>query len=188
MAEELYSVVSIDNKEYNINAKTAETAKEADKVANSLNIQVGSSTTTFDGSEAKTVTIDIPTTLKNPASLTIKGDGTTTATYDGSTAKTLNIKGSGATTVTADDKGNITISSTGGGQGDLSDYATKEYVDNAIDILEEVIPTRTGQLTNDSGYLTSIPVTMDSGDTYTTITISKNEPSNGYTGDIWFKY
>ena len=58
-------------------------------------------------------TSDIPATLKNPNSLTIKGNGTTSFTYDGSAAKTLNIKGSGSTTVTSDTSGNITISSTG---------------------------------------------------------------------------
>lgn len=58
-------------------------------------------------------TSDIPTTLKNPKALTIKGNGTTSFTYDGSTAKTLNIRGSGSTTVTSDTSGNITISSTG---------------------------------------------------------------------------
>ena len=58
-----------------------------------------------------------PTALKSPAALIIQGNGATTATYDGSTAKTVNIKGSGATSVTADANGNITISSTGGSGG-----------------------------------------------------------------------
>ena len=55
----------------------------------------------------------VPSSIKNPNALTIKGNGTTSFTYDGSAAKTLNIKGSGSTTVTSDTSGNITISSTG---------------------------------------------------------------------------
>jgi hypothetical protein len=58
------------------------------------------------------VVSDIPSSLKNPNSLTVKGEGTQSFVYDGSAAKTLNIKGSGATSVTSDTNGNITISST----------------------------------------------------------------------------
>lgn len=34
---------------------------------------------------------DFPSSLKNPTSLTIQGNGTALATYDGSAAKTVNI-------------------------------------------------------------------------------------------------
>lgn len=157
--KELHSVITIDNEEYSITAN---------KVAQKLTVKVGDSETVFDGSEQKSVVIDIPatlpanggnadtvdnkhasdfvqsvkigtstteyksgttvtlpaypTTLKNPTSLTIQGNGTTTATYDGSSAKTLNIKGAGATTVTADTNGVITISSTGGDGGTVAAY------------------------------------------------------------------
>lgn len=77
-----------------------------------LAIGGGSGNLLWKGGKVATVD-DIPTTLKNPKALTIKGNGTTSFTYDGSTAKTLNIKGSGSTTVTSDTSGNITISSTG---------------------------------------------------------------------------
>ena len=49
------------------------------------------------------------TSLKNPNSLTVKGNGTQSFTYDGSAAKTLNIKAGTNVTVTPDTSGNITI-------------------------------------------------------------------------------
>ena len=45
-------------------------------------------------------------------SLTVKGNGTSSFTYDGSSAKTLNIKAGTNVSVTSDTSGNITISST----------------------------------------------------------------------------
>ena len=59
----------------------------------------------------------------------------------------------------------------GGTNVDLSAYATKEYVDNAIDEIDvteqlgdyalksdiPTVPTKTSQLTNDSNFLKSIP-------------------------------
>lgn len=52
----------------------------------------------------------IPTALKNPNKLTIKGNGTQSFTYDGSSAKTLNIKPGDNISVSSDTSGNITIS------------------------------------------------------------------------------
>ena len=49
------------------------------------------------------------TSLKNPYALTIKGNGTTSFTYNGSAAKTLNIVPGTNITVTSDTSGNITI-------------------------------------------------------------------------------
>ena len=54
----------------------------------------------------------LPTSLKNPNSLTVQGNGTSSFTYDGSSAKTLNIKAGTNVSVTSDTSGNITISST----------------------------------------------------------------------------
>ena len=51
------------------------------------------------------------TSLKNPYSLTVQGNGTSSFTYDGSAAKTLNIKAGSNVTVTSDTSGNITIAS-----------------------------------------------------------------------------
>ena len=63
--------------------------------------------------ENVTITMPIlPTSLKNPNSLTVKGNGTSSFTYDGSSAKTLNIKAGTNVSVTSDTSGNITISST----------------------------------------------------------------------------
>ena len=53
----------------------------------------------------------VPTSLKNPNALTVKGNGTASFTYDGSAAKTLNIKSGTGISVTSDTSGNITIAS-----------------------------------------------------------------------------
>jgi hypothetical protein len=39
-----------------------------------------------------------------------------------------------------------------------------------------------------AGGAEKIQVITDSGNKYATITISKNEPTGGVVGDIWFKY
>ena len=52
------------------------------------------------------------TSLKNPNSLTVQGNGTQSFTYDGSAAKTLNIKAGSNVSVSSDTSGNITISAT----------------------------------------------------------------------------
>ena len=54
---------------------------------------------------------DFPTTMKNPSALTVQGNGTASFTYDGSAAKTLNIKPGTGISVTSDTSGNITIAS-----------------------------------------------------------------------------
>ena len=53
----------------------------------------------------------IPASLKNPNSLTVKGNGTTMFSYDGSAAKSLNIKPGTNVSITSDTSGNITINS-----------------------------------------------------------------------------
>lgn len=50
--------------------------------------------------------------LKNPKAITIQGNGTTSFTYDGSAAKTLNIKAGSNITIGSDTSGNITINGT----------------------------------------------------------------------------
>ena len=55
---------------------------------------------------------DIPSSIKNPNALTVKGNGTASFTYDGSAAKTLNIKPGTGISVSSDTSGNITITNT----------------------------------------------------------------------------
>ena len=70
--------------------------------------------------------------LKNPNSLTVQGNGTNSFTYDGSTAKTLNIKGGGYTSVSSDTSGNITISSSWRGiQNNLTSTSTTDSLSAA---------------------------------------------------------
>lgn len=84
--------------------------------ANSHNI-VGTGATTVSSDANGKITINtpsvtIPTTLPNPQTLTIQGNGTTSFTYNGSTSKTLNIKSGTNVSVSSDTSGNITISAT----------------------------------------------------------------------------
>lgn len=58
------------------------------------------------------VTITMPILPTSFNSLTVKGNGTSSFTYDGSSAKTLNIKAGTNVSVISDTSGNITISST----------------------------------------------------------------------------
>lgn len=55
---------------------------------------------------------DFPSSLKNPNALTVQGNGTTSISYDGSVAKTLNIKPGTGISVSSDTSGNITITNT----------------------------------------------------------------------------
>ena len=55
---------------------------------------------------------DFPSSIKNPKALTVQGNGTTSISYDGSAAKTLNIKPGTGISVSSDTSGNITITNT----------------------------------------------------------------------------
>lgn len=84
--------------------------------ANSHNI-VGTGATTVSSDANGKITINtpsvtIPTTLPNPQTLTIQGNGTTSFTYNGSASKTLNIKSGTNVSVSSDTSGNITINAT----------------------------------------------------------------------------
>lgn len=84
--------------------------------ANSHNIVGAGATTVSSDANGKitinTPSVTIPTTLPNPQTLTIKGNGTTSFTYNGSASKTLNIKSGNNVSVSSDTSGNITINAT----------------------------------------------------------------------------
>lgn len=79
---------------------------------------VGSGATTVTSDANGVITISSTdnnttyTSLKNPYSLTVQGNGTKSFDYDGSVAKTLNIKPGNNVSVSSDTNGNITISAT----------------------------------------------------------------------------
>ena len=54
----------------------------------------------------------VPSSLKNPYALTVKGGTTTAFTYDGSAAKTLTVKAGTGISIVGDTSGNITVSNT----------------------------------------------------------------------------
>ena len=106
----------------------------------------------------------IPTALKNPTSLTIQKNGTTVATYDGSTATTANIvvptklseltddkKVASATTADQAKKVLSAITFTPGSSSTMT--ASTVYSGDAKVTIS--IPTATSHVTNDSGFITS---------------------------------
>lgn len=71
------------------------------------------------------------TSLKNPNALTVKGNGTQSFTYDGSSAKTLNIKAGTGVSVSSDTSGNVTIATNGEGDAaSLSGLSAEEIASN----------------------------------------------------------
>ena len=72
---------------------------------------------------------DFPTSLKNPKGLRVQvnGDGSSEVRYDGSEAKTINIKAGSNITITSDSSGNITISSTASAGSVTGDVGTVVY-------------------------------------------------------------
>lgn len=72
---------------------------------------------------------DFPTSLKNPNGLRVQvnGDGASEVRYDGSVAKTINIKAGSNVTITSDSSGNITISSTASAGSVTGDVGTVVY-------------------------------------------------------------
>lgn len=66
-------------------------------------------TVTANGKNTDLYVPSSPSSLKNPNALTVQGHGTTSFTYDGSEAKTLNIKKGTGISVSSDTSGNITI-------------------------------------------------------------------------------
>lgn len=75
----------------------------------------GGAKVSVDGhTHTKSEITDFPTSLKNPKGLRVQvnGDGASEVRYDGSEAKTINIKAGSNITITSDSSGNITISST----------------------------------------------------------------------------
>ena len=106
----------------------------------------------------------IPTALKNPTSLTIQKNGTTVATYDGSTATTANIvvptkfsdltddkKVASATTADQAKKVLSGITFTPGSSTAMT--ASTVYSGDTKATIN--IPTATSHITNDSGFITS---------------------------------
>lgn len=70
---------------------------------------------------------DFPTSLKNPNVLTVQANGSKSFTYDGSAAKTINLKAGTNITLSADSSGNITINSTASGSS-TGDVGTELYI------------------------------------------------------------
>lgn len=69
-------------------------------------------------------------------------------------------------------------------------YSQLPFSDESI---KNSIPTKTSQLTNDSGYITSVPVTSVNGETGDVIisalqvVVQSIQPTEQATGDFWYK-
>ncbi len=216
----LKSTIMIDGKEYNVHAKTAESATTADsaavadKVANKLTISIkrgeaNPDSLTFDGTSEASTTIEIPTyTLSKDANtITLTGsDGSTTSVVDANTGGDM-LKSVYDTT----NNGKVDLAENAEKLGgtvaanyalkselfsksynDLTNKPTIPTVNNATLTIQKngttvatftansntaataniTVPTKTSELTNDSGFKK--------------ITVSTADPSGD--GDIWFKY
>ena len=62
-----------------------------------------------------------------------------------------------------------------------------------LDVIKESIPTKISELANDSGYITSVPVTSVNGETGDVIisalkaVLQSAQPTGLSTGDFWYK-
>ncbi len=102
---------------------------------------------------------DFPTSLKNPTALTIKLNGTEAASYDGSSAKTVNVTPAGigaAASSHTHTKSQITdfpTSMKNPSALSWSGYSSGSYDGSETKNIE--IPSNTSQLTNGAGFITS---------------------------------
>ena len=136
MANPLSKIISIDGREFEVTAGTAEVAE---KLSNKL----------------------VVNTVK-------KGVTTKVGEFDGSTPQTMDIE------IPSVDEFITEIPDT---------YATKKYVD------DQIAANSGGGSADIAAKANTIRVNMEN-DThnYATVTISTEEPKDGNTGDIWFKY
>lgn len=96
-----------------IGAATAAQGEKADTAVQT--IQIGGTTQTkTNGVVNLPAYPTVPTSLKNPYSLTVQGNGTQAFTYDGSSSKTLNIKAGTNITIGTSTSGDITINGAAG--------------------------------------------------------------------------
>ena len=106
------------NVTYADRAGSATTAGSANSVAWGNVSGKPSTFTPTSHTHTKSQITDFPTSLKNPTALTVQGNGTTIATYDGSAAKTVNITkesiGLGNVDNTADSAKNVRYAASAG--------------------------------------------------------------------------
>ena len=102
------TVSSTTNAVY-LNHLEENTVKSTHKITGSGSVKVSSDSS---GNITISGTDTTYTSLKNPNSLIVQGNGTQSFTYDGSTAKTLNIKAGTNVSVSSNTSGEITISAT----------------------------------------------------------------------------
>ena len=96
-----------------IGAATAAQGEKADTAVQTIKIG-GTTQTKTNGVVNLPAYPTVPTSLKNPYSLTVQGNGTQVFTYDGSSAKTLNIKAGTNITIGTSTNGDITINGAAG--------------------------------------------------------------------------
>lgn len=186
--KELDSIIQIDGNEY------AVVAEKAEKLANKLTISVKQGDTDvtqiaeFDGSEAKTAIITIPT---NVSQLTndegyiksvpdeyiteteLNNKGYVTQTYVNTNIQAKLVSGTNIKTINSQSilgSGDITIAGAG---GDMLKSVYDTNNNGAVNTSEKVRVTMNNNVTKDA------TITIKSGDP---------EPSDGNIGDIWFKY
>ena len=116
--EDNSSTVKLTCDNYTVKTDYATTAGSANSVAWGNVSGKPSTFTPTSHTHTKSQITDFPTSLKNPTALTVQGNGTTIATYDGSAAKTVNITkesiGLGNVDNTADSAKNVRYAASAG--------------------------------------------------------------------------
>jgi hypothetical protein len=164
----LSAVVKIDGIDYEVTAKKAELAENAEKLGGTAASDYAKKTDLF--SKNYNDLTNKPTIPAN-TNQTVKADGKTFGAND------IVEFVAGANVTISGDTANkkITISATGGEGGGSGDYAT------------EAGHALTADYATEAGTANYIQVNMENSAPYAVITISGNVPSEGKTGDIWFK-
>lgn len=187
MAENLQSTILIDNVEYNVHAKTAEKADDADKLGG-----------TTAGSYALKSDLNYNNLTNKPAinnaKLTIQKNGAEVATFTANSASDVvaNISVPTITDSLSSDEGETAALSAR--QGKILNDTKQDKLDNTnLKTIngESLLGSGDITITSGGGYsdvASKIKVTMNNNTADATITIKSEDPSGGNTGDIWFKY
>jgi hypothetical protein len=183
MAKELHSVIKIDNEDYNITAKNADTVDNK-HAADLIDVIEGTyvSSTSFKNTSGTAITGETGKIYVDTATNKLyRWSGT--AFVEASPAQNAfsNIAVAGQSQVAAN-KSTDTLTLIAGNNITITTNAATDSI---------TIASTGGSSGGDGGAAASaetIKVNTDSGAKYATITISKNEPSAGTIGDLWFKY
>lgn len=145
------STVKLTCDNYTVKTDYATTAGSANSVAWGNVSGKPSTFTPASHTHTKSQITDFPTSLKNPAALTVQTNGTTAATYDGSAAKTVNITkssiGLGNVDNTADSAKSVNYAASAGAvawanvSGKPSTFAPADHAHGHLQAVDDPLQT-----------------------------------------------